>query len=103
MFWPNLAKLINQEGCCCSFLIETSQNFKNEKNFLCLKIAEIDMGGQFWVEKNNSGHKTNFFKVKPIFQGYISKFNDLFPSLEGNFMALVALMTHTKFHFNRLR
>ena len=64
-----LAKLINQGGCCCSFIIETSQNFENEKIFLCLKIVEIDMGGQFWVEKNDSGHKGSFFKVKPVFRG----------------------------------
>ena len=37
------------------------KNFENEKFFLCLKIAEIDMGGQFWVEKNDSGHKNSFF------------------------------------------
>ena len=33
-------------GGCCSFLIETSQKFVNEK---------------FWVEKNDSGHKNSFF------------------------------------------
>ena len=47
--------------CTCSFLIETSQKFSNEKMFLCLKIAEIGMGGQFWVEKNDFGHKNSFF------------------------------------------
>ena len=56
-----LAKLINQGGCCCSFAIETSQKFWKWKNFLCLKIVEIDMGSQFWVEKNDSGHKNSFF------------------------------------------
>ena len=56
-----LAKLVNQEGCCCSFLIETSQKFWKWKIFLFLKIVEIDMGGQFWVEKNDSGHKNSFF------------------------------------------
>ena len=45
------------------------ENFENEKIFLCLKIAEINMGGQFWVEKNDSGHKNSFFKVKPVFRG----------------------------------
>ena len=39
------------------------KNFKNEKIFLCLKIAEIDMGqGQFCVEKNDSGHKISYFE-----------------------------------------
>ena len=62
-----LAKLVNRGGggggggCCYSFLIETSQNFENEKVFFCLKIAEIDMGDQFWVEKNDSGYKNSFF------------------------------------------
>ena len=42
-----LAKLVNKGGCCCSFLIETSQNFWKWKIFLCLKIAEIDMGVNF--------------------------------------------------------
>ena len=37
------------------------KNFENEKSFLCLKIVEVDMGGQFWVEKNDSGHKNSFF------------------------------------------
>ena len=32
-----------------------------------LGIAEIDMRGQFWVEKNDSGHQNSFFKVKLIF------------------------------------
>ena len=65
-----LAKLINQGGCCCSFVIKTSQNFENEKIFLCLKIVEIDMGGQFWVEKNDSGHKNSFFlKLNPFSGG----------------------------------
>ena len=46
------------------------QNFENEKFFLCLKIAEIDMGGQFWVEKNDSGHKNSFFlKLNPFSGG----------------------------------
>ena len=34
-----------------------------------MEIAEIDMEGQFWVEKKDSGHKTRFFKVKPVFRG----------------------------------
>ena len=30
-------------------------------NFINFKIDEIYMGGQFWVEKNDSGHKNSFF------------------------------------------
>ena len=44
------------------FSLRRPKNFENEKFFLCLKIDEIDMGGQFWVEKNDSGHKDPFFK-----------------------------------------
>ena len=44
------------------FSLRRPKNFEYEKFFLCLKIAEIDMGGQFWVEKNDSGHKEPFFK-----------------------------------------
>ena len=29
----------------------------------------IDIGGQFWVKKNESGHTNLSFQVKPIFQG----------------------------------
>ena len=44
------------------FSSRRAKNFENEKIFLCLKIAEIDMGGQFWVEKNESGHNNSFFQ-----------------------------------------
>ena len=56
------------------FSLRRLKNFENENIFLCLKIAEIDIGGggggvQFWVGKNDSGHKNSFFfKVKPIFR-----------------------------------
>ena len=43
-------------GCCCSFFINMlPQNLQNEKIFLYLEIAEIDMGGnlgregRFWT------------------------------------------------------
>ena len=66
-----LAKLINQEGVSAAlFSLRCSKNFENEKNFLYLEIAEIDMGDQFWVEKNNSGHKNSFFfKLNPFSGG----------------------------------
>ena len=47
-----LAKLINQG-----------------KIFLSLKIAEIDMRGQFWVEKNDSRQKTHFTLKLNSFSG----------------------------------
>ena len=51
------------------FSLRRPKNFEYEKFFLCLKIAKIDMGGQFWVEKNDSGHKEPFINVKPVFRG----------------------------------
>ena len=52
------------------FSLRPSKNLQNEKIFLYLEIAEIDMGGQFWVKKNDSGHKNSLFlKVKPVFWG----------------------------------
>ena len=57
-----------------------------EKTFFSLKTAEIAMGwggggGELLAKRNDSGHKNSFFlKVKPIFQGYISEFNDSFHS-----------------------
>ena len=56
-----LAKLVNQGGCCCSFLIETSQKFWKWKIFPMLENCWNWHGGQFWVEKNDSGHKNSFF------------------------------------------
>ena len=70
-----LAKLINQEGggwCCCSFLIETSQKFWKWKNFLLLENFWNWHGSQFWVEKNDSGHKNlSFLRLKPLSMGNI--------------------------------
>ena len=65
-----LAKLINQWGCCCSFVIETSQKFLKWKNFPLLENCWNWHGGQFWVEKNDSGHKNLLFlKLKPFSGG----------------------------------
>ena len=66
MFWQNSSE-IGQS--IVLFSSRRLKNFENEKLFLCLEIAEIDMGGQFWVEKNDCGHKNLNFKVKPTFQG----------------------------------
>ena len=54
---------IDQSGGVAAALSSSRRpkNFENEKIFLCLKIVEIDMGGQFWVEKNDSEHKNSFF------------------------------------------
>ena len=56
-----LAKLINQGVAAAPLSLKHLKNFGNEKIFLCLKIAEIDMGVSFWVEKNDSGHKNALF------------------------------------------
>ena len=64
------AKLINQEVVAALFSSRCRKTLQNEKIFLYLEIAEIDMGeGQFWVEKNDSGHKNSFLKVKHVFWG----------------------------------
>ena len=58
-----LAKLINQ-------VVLTHRDvstFVKMKKFLCLKIAEIDMDGQFCVEENDSGH--NFLQLDPFSGG----------------------------------
>ena len=52
------------------FSARRPKNLQNEKIFLCLEIAEIDTGGQFWVEQNDSGHKKSFFlKLNPLCGG----------------------------------
>ena len=62
-----LAKLINQGVSAALSSSRHSKNFENEKIFLCLKIVEIDMEGQFWIEKNDSGNKNSFFlKLNPF-------------------------------------
>ena len=54
-----LAKLINLGAAAALFSSRGPKNLQNEKNFLYLEIAEIDIGerGQFWVKENDSGHK----------------------------------------------
>ena len=64
-----LAKLINQGVTAALSSSRRPNNFENENIFLCLEIAETDMRGQFWVRKNDSGHKSHIFKVKPVFRG----------------------------------
>ena len=54
-----LAKLINQGVAAALFSSRRPANFENEKISLCLKIAEIDLGGQFWVEKKMSKEKSD--------------------------------------------
>ena len=56
-----LAKLVNQGFAAALFSLRRPKNFENEKFFLCLKIENWHGGGQFWVEKNDSGYKNPFF------------------------------------------
>ena len=61
------------------------------KKIICLKIAEIDMRGQFCIEKNDSGHKKLIFlKVKPVFPGEISEFDDFFPFKKGKLCDVIS-------------
>ena len=77
-----LAKLINQSGVCVCMCVcvcvcvwgggggvaaalfssRRPKNFENEKNFLCLKIAEIDMGVNFGSRRTILDIKTHFLK-----------------------------------------
>ena len=54
------------------------------KRILVLKIAKVDLRGQFWATKSDSTHKTHFVNGKSIFGGGggggVSKFHDLFNS-----------------------
>ena len=72
-FGQILAKLINQGGVAAAlFSSRHPENFENEKNFLCLKIAEINMGGgggNFGSRRTILDIKTYFFEAKPVFQG----------------------------------
>ena len=54
-----LPKLINQGVAAALLSSRRPKNLQNEKIFLCLnlKIAEIDMGVQLWVENNDPRHK----------------------------------------------
>ena len=61
--------MINQGVAAALSSSRRPKNFENEKNFLYLKIVEIYMGGQFWVEKNDSGHKNSFFLKLSTFSG----------------------------------
>ena len=56
-----LAKFVSQGVAAALFSSIPHKNFENE-NFLCLKIDEVDKGCQFWVKKNESGHKNSFFQ-----------------------------------------
>ena len=65
-----LAKLISRGGgggWCCSFLMETSVKLlKVKKIFLCLKIAEIDMGVNFGSKSTILDIKLIFFTLNPF-------------------------------------
>ena len=61
-FCPHFSKIGQSGGLLLLFPHrDMPKILKMKKFFLCLKIAEIDKGGQFWVEKNDSGHKNSFF------------------------------------------
>ena len=77
-----LAKLINQGDCCCSS--RRLKNFENEKLFICMKIAEIDIGGgvNFGPRRTILGTKFTFLKLNPFSGGQIAKLDDLFPSVQ---------------------
>ena len=61
MFWPNFSKIVHSGGLLLFSLRDVPKNLQNDKILLYLEIAEIDTGDQFWVQKNDSGHKNSFF------------------------------------------
>ena len=36
--------------------------YEESDQLITQQVAEIEMEGQYWVEKNDSGHKNSFFK-----------------------------------------
>ena len=83
-----LAKLINLEGCCCSFLIKRSQKFTKWKKFPLLGNCwnwHWGGGGNFGSRKTILDINTNFFKAKPIFWGVNSRIWWLVPFFRGEF------------------
>ena len=61
MLQPTFSKIGESGGLLLLFSHRDVLKILKIKNFLCLKIREIDMEGQFWVEKNDSGHKKPYF------------------------------------------
>ena len=58
VLWANSSEIGRQGGLLLLYSHQDIfKNFEKEKIFLYLEIAKIDMGSQFWAEKNNSGHK----------------------------------------------
>ena len=64
-----LAKLINQGGYSCSFLIEMSQKIRKWKNFPLLENFWNWHEGLILVREERFCIKTHFLKVKPVFRG----------------------------------
>ena len=73
-----LAILVNQEVAAALFSSGHLKKFENEKIFLCLKIAEIDMGANFGSKRMILDIKTHFLEVKPIFRCQQWLLNNIF-------------------------
>ena len=56
-----LAKLINQGVAAALLSSRYPKNFEIEKNFLCLKIVEIDMGDNFGLRRTILDTNNSFF------------------------------------------
>ena len=70
MLWSNFSKIDQPGGLLLLFRHwDVTENFTEMKNFLCLKIAEIDLGVNFGSRRRILDIKTHFLKVKPIFRG----------------------------------
>ena len=70
MFLPSFSKIDQSGGLLLLFSQRDPKNLQNEKIFLYLEIAEIDMGGvNFGSRRKILDIKTHFLEVKPVFRG----------------------------------
>ena len=119
MFWPYSSKINQIEGLLLLFSHRDVQKIGNEKFFLHLEIAQIDRGVNFGSIGTILDIKTQFFELThflvvdiricwliPLRKGY---FLTSYPKTRKDttlkfFLrnGLVAMMTHAKFHFNRI-
>ena len=70
MFWPNFSKIDQSGGVAAVlFSLRRPKNLQNEKIFLCLETAEIDVGVNFGSRRTILDIKTNFLKLNPFSGG----------------------------------
>ena len=66
-YFEKIFEKLNINQVAAVIFFEMSEKFWKKRNFFWLEIAEIDTGGQFWVERNIPRHKkTHFLEFTPI-------------------------------------